>query len=244
MPRPRKLVTLICFCSFCGTVFPKRHERPERAEYHTYCSVLCAREGRKLRRPVVHCHHCHREFTSYPYRKKTIKYCSNACKYERNLWDRIDTSGGPDACWEWQGTRMLGYGIKMSSGKNMRVHRLVYALYNGPIPPGLIVLHLCDNPPCCNPAHLSCGTHRDNLLDAYSKGRAKGFAAGVQRRGSQNSSAKLTEEQVLEILALRHRPYGTGRKIGRELAQRFHVSPSTIEAIWAGRIWAHMTANL
>lgn len=194
--------------------------------------------------PSVICQHCQTTFYVNHYRKNTARYCSRQCTYEGNIWSKIDTSQGPDACWEWRGSRMGGYGVKMSSGKNVRVHRLVYALYNGPIPPGLIILHLCDNPPCCNPAHLSCGTHRDNILDAYSKGRAKGFASGVQRRGSQNRSAKLTEEQVMEILALRHSPYGTRRKIWRELAQRFHVSPSTIEAIWAGRIWAHMTTNL
>jgi hypothetical protein len=36
----------------------------------------------------------------------------------------------------------------------------------------MVVMHSCDNPPCCNPAHLSAGTVRDNALDMIAKGRA------------------------------------------------------------------------
>lgn len=33
------------------------------------------------------------------------------------------------------------------------------------------VLHRCDSPGCCKPAHLFTGTYSDNLRDAYSKDR-------------------------------------------------------------------------
>jgi hypothetical protein len=52
-----------------------------------------------------------------------------------------------------------------------RSHRAAWKLTHGPIPDGLQVLHRCDNPPCCNPAHLFLGTQQDNIADMHKKGR-------------------------------------------------------------------------
>ena len=36
----------------------------------------------------------------------------------------------------------------------------------------IIVRHVvCDNPPCCNPKHLTSGSQKDNIHDAVRKGR-------------------------------------------------------------------------
>jgi hypothetical protein len=81
---------------------------------------------------------------------------------------RFLTPGAPDDCWEWRGNRNnRGYG---KLGK-IYAHRVAYELASGPIPSGLEVMHSCDNPPCCNPAHLSVGTHADNMQDMARKGR-------------------------------------------------------------------------
>lgn len=93
------------------------------------------------------------------------------------LWSRV-VKGGPDECWEYQGARARGYGriygnlqIAVGGGKAMQVTRAVYESIHGPIPSGLIVMHTCDNRPCCNPAHLKLGTKQDNSLDMHNKGR-------------------------------------------------------------------------
>ena len=75
-------------------------------------------------------------------------------------------------CLEWTGyTRAFGYGQLMVDGKCVGTHRVAWTLANGPIPDGICVLHRCDNPPCCEPAHLFLGTAADNTADMIAKGR-------------------------------------------------------------------------
>ena len=81
----------------------------------------------------------------------------------------IKTTG----CWQWLGATHAGYGVFGFNRQMMRAHRVSYELYVGPIPPGLSVLHRCDNPPCTNPDHLFVGTQLDNMRDMCAKGRAR-----------------------------------------------------------------------
>jgi len=76
-------------------------------------------------------------------------------------------------CWEWQRARSsTGYGAIAVDRKTRGVHRVSYEVFIGPIPDGLCVMHRCDNPPCCNPAHLMVGTKGDNNADRAAKGRS------------------------------------------------------------------------
>lgn len=93
-----------------------------------------------------------------------------------NWWSKVDRRG-PDECWPWKaGTDKDGYG-KFAVGLgghtqlHTRAHRFGYLTLVGPLKPGEVVCHSCDNPPCCNPAHWFKGTHADNTNDKVEKDR-------------------------------------------------------------------------
>lgn len=93
------------------------------------------------------------------------------------LWKRV-AKGDPESCWLWTGSVCSdGYGTIGTTGngiggdKVVGVHRVAYEAEFGPIPVGMCVCHKCDNPRCCNPAHLFLGTVRDNVYDCIAKGR-------------------------------------------------------------------------
>lgn len=84
---------------------------------------------------------------------------------------KVDKSAGADACWPWKTTRdRKNYGVAYFQRKTHRAHRVAFLIANGHWPEPCC-LHSCDNPPCCNPAHLSAGTRADNAADMRSKGR-------------------------------------------------------------------------
>jgi hypothetical protein len=89
------------------------------------------------------------------------------------FWHRVRVIGASDdECWVWAGAvGRGGYGNTFQGGRYVNAHRVAYGLSKGPIPRGLSVLHSCDRKLCCNPAHLSVGTHADNMRDKTSRGR-------------------------------------------------------------------------
>jgi hypothetical protein len=108
----------------------------------------------------------------------------------------------PEGCWEWTGcTTEFGYGRIALGSRNEgydRTHRVMWRLVAGDIPPGMCVLHQCDNPPCCNPAHLFLGTLLDNSLDMMSKHRGRAQLP----RGEAHPSARLTDIDIARLRGL------------------------------------------
>jgi hypothetical protein len=62
--------------------------------------------------------------------------------------------------------------IKAGKKRLIAIHREVWEQANGPIPPGGLIMHLCDNPGCINIEHLRLGTPKENSADMATKGRA------------------------------------------------------------------------
>lgn len=67
-------------------------------------------------------------------------------------------------CWEWTGSRSVGYGRLHIAGKSELAHRFAYEHYIGPIPEGLVIDHLCRVRHCVNPAHMEVVTQTENKL--------------------------------------------------------------------------------
>lgn len=92
-------------------------------------------------------------------------------------WDETERG-----CWEWRGKKNdSGYGLINAPRlalESPRVHRLMWAMHNGPIPEGAVVRHRCDNPPCVNPDHLEIGTHDQNMQDMVDRKRSRAYATG------------------------------------------------------------------
>lgn len=129
-------------------------------------------------------------------------------------------------CEEWEGGRDKdGYGWTSS---HHRAHRIAWAEANGPIPPGLQVLHRCDNPPCVRVDHLELGTAKDNHRDKAEKGRSA--------HGERAHKHKLTAEQVVEI---RER-YAAGRVTMTQLGNEYGVSGPSIGYLIRGQSWARV----
>lgn len=141
--------------------------------------------------------------------------------------DKVDIG---DDCWNWQAsTTHNGYGNIHADGVTKRAHRVGYELFVGSIPPGMVLLHRCDNRLCVNPSHLELGTVAENQKDMAAKGRGSGGRA----RGERNGLAKLTAEDVRIIRAELRRG-----ALQRELAERYGVDQTNISAIKLGKTWA------
>lgn len=71
------------------------------------------------------------------------------------------------------------------NGKQYFAYRISFEVFRHEIPDGLKALHSCDTSICINPAHIFLGTNRDNMRDAWNKGKCgpnqKGLA-GIAAR--------------------------------------------------------------
>jgi hypothetical protein len=168
------------------------------------------------------------------------RFCSRRCWGEarrkrpiaERFWEKVKRSG-PDECWLWVGARDTnGYGrFTVANGQTAIASRLAYELTHGAIESrSIMVRHRCDNPPCCNPAHLVRGLAIDNEHDKMERGRNR------KALGEAASKAKLTTADVRLIrLAL-------GRKLRNqsELARQLGVGSAAISSIARGETWRHV----
>ncbi len=249
-------------CGACGLMYkPRTSIRLSR-----FCSRACHVVGVTTRTERM-CRQCGATFLRAP--ANTGPYCSDPCaRLARRISPivQLETkTTKSETCWEWIGERDRdGYGrIFVAQGrgnsKHRKAHRAAWEIATGqPVPAGMKVLHVCDNPPCwrnddegvyvvdgvAHPrrGHLFLGTARINARDAISKGRwphgdlhSRRTRPETVLRGEQHQNAKLTTADVLEMRRLKDEGAS-----GRSLACRFGVADKTVQGIVKRRAWRHI----
>lgn len=147
-------------------------------------------------------------------------------------WDRFWSKvwQNPGGCWEWFAgfVAPAGYGIFNFKGHNCYAHRVSWELVHGEIPPGMNVLHKCDNPLCVRPSHLFLGSLADNCTNRHIKGRDN------PPKGTTHSHSKLDESKVREMREKRR------TRTIKSLAQEYGVGWTTAQAVVSHRTWKHV----
>jgi hypothetical protein len=107
-----------------------------------------------------------------------------------------------------------------------KVHRLILETFVGPCPEGMVACHNDGHRANCHMDNIRWDTPKANCDDALKH--------GTRAVGSRCNS-KLVERDVIEI----RRRWAEGVP-AKELAGRFGVSKSNVEAITSGRSWRHL----
>lgn len=176
--------------------------------------------------------------------RATVKVCSDGrrrnCVRALSPQERLQRFHScyvkqPSGCWQWIASlsgSCSAYGVISHNGRQTYAHRFSYETFVGPIPDGLIVRHLCDNPLCVNPAHLLTGTHADNTHDKVTRNRHR---YGINK-GSSNGKTIITPSQAERVVELRR----SGHTLP-QIAALTGVSRTNCSAICTGRSWSHLT---
>ncbi len=129
-------------------ICPRCNQAKHKFRKNSKCCVVCAKQRAAC------------QFTSWDYSDTAKKIIDNSTIADN---DCLVFNGGKHS---------QGYGLICISKKKFFTHRIVAAhYYDVLMSRDIVVMHTCDNPPCCNPQHLKIGTQLDNVQDSIAKGR-------------------------------------------------------------------------
>lgn len=171
---------------------------------------------------IVKCDSCGEKFEKRiaEIRRTKHNFCNKKCKSyyysNRNLDNKYVIKA--NGCWQYIGTcNADGYGIVSFQGKKYLAHRLSYMLYKNKNIDGHEICHTCDNPICINPKHLFKASHKENIIDMWSKKRGRSKLSFIDVRYIRRSIKK-----------------------NKELAIMFNVSERTIRYAKQNNKWRSM----
>lgn len=157
-------------------------------------------------------------FDDYPRFWTKVKICQHGLSCEQ-------------CHWYWQAKQHeLGYGrYCLTRTEQIPAHRYAWELfYTCFMPVSLFALHICNLPPCVNPAHIYPGTQTTNMQQCRTDERMS--------VGTQHYNAKLTDSAVIELRQLNKYGWGLDR-----LAHRYGVNPATIHSALRYKSWRHVS---
>jgi hypothetical protein len=125
-------------------------------------------------------------------------------------------------CWECTSHSLSHNGYPRIGNKH--ISRIIYEKYNGIIPEGMVIRHICDNPLCINPEHLLIGTPKENIYDCIERGR--------NAKGEKQGSHKLSDNQIREIIMSKEK--------ASDLASKYKVTKGNIYVIKKRKSWKHI----
>jgi hypothetical protein len=188
-------------CTFCKKDFERAYRIcAKRAARPQFCSMAC-----------YGLHHAEK----------------SAAVFADKFWARL-APANEFGCREWTGRTYMRYGLVDLDGRPQMAHRIAYHLSTGQEPGELSVCHACDNPPCCEPAHLWLGTHKENMVDMAAKGRTN----APSFLGESHPGAKLKR---VDITAIRSSGLSNA-----DIAKLYNVTPENIRRIRIRETWKHV----
>lgn len=154
-----------------------------------------------------------------------------------HFWGKVRV-GSEHECWPFLGCRSGGrdgetYGLftrsrREAGPRSVYAHRMAFCISQGidiaAMQTKTVIRHKCDNPICCNPAHLEAGTQADNASDMVARGRSL--------RGKRATNVILNDERVNQI-----RSRVKGGDLHRVVANDFGVSRAAVSQIISGKNW-------
>ncbi len=113
----------------------------------------------------------------------------------------------PNGCLRWKTGTGRHYPEANYAGVAKSAHLMSYEAFKGPIPPGKIIRHTCDDVKCIEPEHLIPGTKKDNRRDFMERHpRARELcleAAKIAAKGVKRFWDNMTPEQRADFISRR-----------------------------------------